>query len=59
MLEKEYNGMLIDHLASLERLEEIAAEANETNVLKAIQREKEVINRKLYQQPPLITGKEI
>lgn len=55
--EKEYNGHLFDELAIVERIEEIAEETKDEKVLKACKREKEWINRKLYQKPPLIEDK--
>ncbi|MBR1742213.1 MAG: hypothetical protein IJ733_10180 [Lachnospiraceae bacterium] len=51
--EKEYNGNLFDQLEIVERIEEVAQEEKAEKVLKACQREKEWINRKLYQKPPL------
>ena len=55
--EKEYNGNLFDQLTLLERLEIAAKKDNATNVLEQIAFEKRAIERKLYQQPPLIEGK--
>jgi hypothetical protein len=52
--EKEYNGILFDQLTLLERLEIEAQKDNAENVLKQIAFEKNAINRKLYQKPPLI-----
>lgn len=52
--EKEYNGHLFDQLAILERLERVAAAENSEKVLKEIAFERKQIERKLYQQPPLI-----
>ena len=51
--EKEYNGNLFDQLTLLERLEIEAQKDNAENVLKQIAFEKNAINRKLYQKPPL------
>jgi len=51
--EKEYNGILFDQLTILERLEMEAKKDNAENVLKQIEFEKRVIERKLYQKPPL------
>lgn len=52
--EKEYNGHLFDQLAILERLERVAAAENSEKVLKEIAFERKQIERKLYQQPPLV-----
>ena len=49
--EKEYNGYLFDQLSILERTEAVA---KEEAVLKQIAMERRQIERKLYQQPPLI-----
>ncbi len=49
--EKEYNGNLFDQLSILERIEAVA---KEEAVLKQIAIERRQIERKLYQQPPLI-----
>lgn len=51
--EKEYNGNLFDQLTLLERLEIEAQKDNAENVLRQIAFEKNAINRKLYQKPPL------
>lgn len=51
--EKEYNGYLFDQLTLLERIEEVAIETKDEKVLKLIDKLKNEINRKLYQQPPL------
>ena len=53
MNEKEYNGNLFDQLTLLERLEIEAKKDNAENVLRQIAFEKNAINRKLYQKPPL------
>lgn len=52
--EKELNCYLFDQLTLLERLEIEAKKDNAENVLKQIEFEKNAINRKLYQKPPLI-----
>ncbi len=52
--EKEYNGYLFDQLAILERLERVAAAEKSEGVLKEIAFERKQIERKLYQQPPLV-----
>lgn len=51
--EKELNCYLFDQLTLLERLEIEAQKDNAENVLKQIAFEKNAINRKLYQKPPL------
>lgn len=53
MTEKEYNGILLDQLTLLERIEEVAIETNDEKVLKVIEKLKKEVNRKLYQKPPL------
>ena len=52
--EKELNCYLFDQLTLLERLEMEAQKDHAENVLKLIAFEKNAINRKLYQKPPLI-----
>ena len=52
--EEEYNGYLFDQLTLLERLEIEALKDNAQNVLNQIAFEKKAIERKLYQQPPLV-----
>ena len=54
--EKEYNGNLYDQLELLERIEKVAKKTGASEVLEAIAEEKAYVNRKLYQQPPLITN---
>ena len=49
--EKQYNGSLFDQLSILERIEAVT---NDENALKQIAIERRQIERKLYQQPPLI-----
>lgn len=51
--EKEYNGNLFDQLSILERIERVAKKENAVETLSEIDFEKQQINRKLYQQPPL------
>lgn len=55
--EKEYNGILFDQLSLLEMVEEAAIEDNAENTLKMIAKLKKQVERKLYQQPPLLSGK--
>lgn len=52
--EKEYNGHLFDQLSILERIEHVAKIANCDPVLEQIEIERRQVERKLYQQPPLI-----
>lgn len=54
MTEKEYNGILLDQITILDDLEEIAKEEGAEKTLKAIAKKRHQIERKLYQQPPLI-----
>ncbi len=54
--EKEINCNLFDQLAILDRLELIAIETKDTKILDAIAFERKLIERKLYQQPPLAKG---
>ncbi len=49
--EKEYNGFLFDQLSILERIEAVTTDEN---ALKQIAMERRQIERKLYQQPPLV-----
>lgn len=51
--EKEYNGNLFDQLSILERIERVAKKENAAGTLAEIDFEKQQINRKLYQQPPI------
>lgn len=51
--EKEINNQLFDELAIVERIEAVAEEEKNEKVLQACKKEKEWINRKLYQKPPL------
>ena len=52
--EKEINCYLFDQLTLLERLEIEAHKDNAVNVLKQIEFERKAIERKLYQQPPIV-----
>ncbi len=54
--EKEYNGYLFDQLSLLEEIEEIAEKENSIQTLELIQKKRRQIERKLYQQPPLINN---
>ena len=51
--EKELNCYLLDQISILERLERVAKKTNATEVLEEIEFERNQINRKLYQKPPL------
>ena len=53
VIEKEINCMLIDQLAMLDRIEQQAKKTGDDEMLQLIAREREVVNRKLYQSPPL------
>ena len=50
--EKEYNGNLFDQLSILERIEAVT---DDEKALKQIEIERQQIERKLYQKPPLIS----
>lgn len=54
LTEKEYNGNLLDQITILEDLEEIAREEKAEKTLKAIDKKRKQIERKLYQKPPLL-----
>jgi hypothetical protein len=53
--EKEYNGYLFDQLTLLERLEITAKKDNAVDTLKQIEFERKAIERKLYQNPSLLS----
>lgn len=53
--EKEYNGYLFDQLSILERIEAVTTDEN---ALKQIAMERRQIERKLYQQPPLVNNQQ-
>lgn len=53
--EKEINCYLLDQLALLKRLERVAKATNAEEVLKEIAFEREFIEQKLYQKPPLLS----
>jgi hypothetical protein len=54
--EKEYNGYLLDQLALLKRIERVAKDTNDEKVLEEIAFEREFIEKKLYQTPPLVNN---
>lgn len=51
---KEYNGFLFDQLSLIEEASEIASEENAVKTVAFLEKKKRQIERKLYQQPPLI-----
>lgn len=54
--EKELNCYLLDQLSLLEEIEEVATETQDEKVLKTVAKLKKRVERKLYQQPPLINS---
>lgn len=54
MPEKELNCYLLDQLELIERLEIIAQNGSNDEVLRQLALEKKFVERKLYQKPPLI-----
>ncbi|MCI9439833.1 MAG: hypothetical protein HFH15_01090 [Ruminococcus sp.] len=54
--EKEINCNLFDKLDMLERIERVAKATNADAVLEEIEFERKQVERKLYQQPPLISN---
>ena len=52
--EKEYNGNLFDQITILDDLQEVAESENAVKTLKMIEKKRKQIERKLYQQPPLV-----
>ena len=54
--EKELNCYLFDQLSLLEEIEEVATETQDERVLKTVEKLKKRVERKLYQQPPLVNG---
>lgn len=55
--EKEINCNLFDQLTILDDLQEVAESENAVKTLKMIEKKRKQIERKLYQQPPLVEGK--
>lgn len=51
--EKELNCYLLDQLELIERLEIVAKNGDNDEVLKQLMLEKKFVERKLYQKPPL------
>ena len=56
--EKEFNGILFDQLTLLEDIEEVAKKENAVETLKMIRKKRKQIERKLYQQPPLVESED-
>ncbi len=56
--EKEYNGYLFDQLTILDDIEEVARQEHAAETLKLIEKKRRQIERKLYQNPPLLRDKE-
>lgn len=56
--EKEYNGYLLDQLSAVERIERQALKGDLGAVMEEIEILKKEINRKLYQNPPLIENQQ-
>lgn len=54
--EKEYNGYLLDPLTLLERIEKQVKKGDLNAIQEEIDFERKAIERKLYQQPPLISA---
>ena len=54
--EKEINCNLFDKLDMLERIERVAKATNADALLEEIEFERKQVERKLYQQPPLISN---
>lgn len=52
--EKEINCNLFDQLTILDDIEEVAEKENAQETLRVIQKKRKQIERKLYQQPPLL-----
>ncbi len=57
--EKEINVNLFERLDLLDRLERVAKRENCEPVLQEIEFERKLIERKLYQKPPLIHAQEL
>ncbi len=56
--EKEFNGILFDQLSLLEEIKEVAEKESAKETLILIDKKVRQIERKLYQQPPLISDKD-
>ena len=55
--EKEYNGNLFDQLEIVEEALTLAREEGASKTITYLKKKMEYINRKLYQNPPLISEK--
>ena len=53
--EKEYNGILFEKLEIVERIQREAERGGLEAAMVQLEIEKKAIERKLYQQPPLLT----
>ncbi len=54
--EKEINNYLFDQLDLVEEALKLAQEENATKTIEYLETRKKKIERKLYQQPPLVSG---
>ncbi len=52
--DKEINCYLFDQLTILDDLQEVAEKENAQKTLKMIAKKRKQVERKLYQQPPLV-----
>lgn len=52
--EKEYNGFLFDQLSLLEEIREVAEKEDAKETIILIDKKQKQVERKLYQQPPLV-----
>lgn len=52
--DKEINCYLFDQLTILDDLQEVAEKENAQETLKMIAKKRKQVERKLYQQPPLV-----
>lgn len=52
--EKEYNGFLFDQLSLLEEIREVAEKEGAKETIILIDKKQKQVERKLYQQPPLV-----
>ena len=53
MAEKDYDGHLLDQLAMLDRLDEVADAQHDDAMKKAIAKERRWVELKLYRKPPI------
>ena len=54
-LEKEINVYLLDQLDLIEDVLEVAEKEGATETVELLKKRKKQLERKLYQQPPLVT----